>query len=140
MRDLLLILMLAPPVIAVLSMLLLRFQASGFLRAIPEIRSREEIAQFRKLAKSQMYVALVTLPLLWLPILVWLVGTFLIGDLRWLDLLWYVALPWIVVVAAAFLLSGPVEQVQKIRVTDPSFQAERDHVVDVWLHRRLPDW
>jgi hypothetical protein len=140
MRDFLLILMLGPPVIAVLGMLLLRIQASGFLRVVPEIRSRDDLARFRKLAKLQMYVALITLPLLWLPILFWLVGMFLIGDLTWFDLLWYVVFPWVVVVAAAFALSGPVEQVQKIRVRDPSCQAERDHVVDVWLHRRLPDW
>jgi hypothetical protein len=139
-RDFLLILMLAPPAIALLGMFLLRIQASGFLRVVPAIRTRDDLARFKRLARSQMYVALVMLPLLWLPILVWLVGTFLIGDLRWLDLLWYVVLPWVVVVVAAFALGRLVERMQKIAVTDPSFQAERDHIVDVWLHRRLPDW
>ncbi|HEX2474702.1 MAG TPA: hypothetical protein VHK01_08150 [Lacipirellulaceae bacterium] len=140
MRDLLLILMLAPPAIALLGMFLLRMQAGGFLKAVPEIRTRDDLVQFKRLAKIQMYVALVTLPLLWLPTLVWLVGTFLIAEVGWLDLLWYVVLPWMVVVAAASALSGPVERVQKLPAGDPSFQAERDHIVDVWLNRRLPDW
>jgi hypothetical protein len=140
MRDLLLILMLAPPAIALVVMFLLRAQASRFLGVVPEIRTNHDLAQFRKLAKSQMYAAFVVLPLLWLPTLIWLAGMFVAGDLRWLDLLWYVVLPWVAVVAAALALGGPVEQAQKIRVTDPAFQAERDHIVDVWLHRRLPDW
>jgi hypothetical protein len=140
MRTLLLILMLAPPVIAVFSMLLMWIQASRFMRDVPSIRTADDLARFKRLAKIQMYVALVVLPLLWLPIVVWLIGHFVFGTLGWVDLLTYVILPWMLVVAAAFIMGSKVKQVQDLPATDRSIGSQRDHVVDVWLHRRLPDW
>ena len=140
MRTLLVTLMIGPPVVILLAMFMLRLQLRRFQRDVPVIRAADDLVRLKRLAAIQMYAALGVLPLLPVPLLVWLYGIFIAGLLSWMDLLSFVVLPFAAIVAGAFLMGGPAEEVQAISVEDAALQAERDHVIDVWLNRMLPKW
>lgn len=86
-----------------------------------------------------MYGGLLS-PLLWLPFVVWIYGWFVGNALTWTDLLLFGIFPFLLVGAAAFALGGPAKEVQNIAVSDPSLKTERDRIVDIWLHQKLPKW
>ena len=138
MRSTMIALMLAPPVIGIALMLLLRFPLKKFQRTTPSIRTQDDLHRLKKLAALQMYCSIVAPELIWAPFVVWIVGKFVTDVLTWMDLLTYGVIPFLALGAVAFLAGGPAEQVQSVPVDDPSLQKERDHIIDVWLHRRLP--
>jgi len=139
MRSALIAVMLAPPVILVVTMLLLFVQLKRFQRATPQIRTTDDLERLRRLATVQMYGGLLS-PLLWPPFLVWIYGRFVADALTWTDLLLYGVIPFLAVGAAAFALGGPAKEVQGIAVSDPSLKPQRDRIIDVWLHQKLPKW
>jgi hypothetical protein len=48
--------------------------------------------------------------------------------------------PIIVVLVIAAVGESPARQGKEIPARDESLRNERDHIVDVWLHRLFPDW
>lgn len=139
MRGVLLTLMIAPPAVGLLAMFLLRIQLRRFRREVPVVRTEGDIVLLKRLAAVQMYAALLLLPLTALPPLAWLYGVFIAGVLGWLDLMLYVMLPLAAFVVGACVTSSPAKEVQVMPVVNASLEAERDHIVEVWLHRMLPD-
>jgi hypothetical protein len=131
--------MLLFPAVLIVMMVLLRAQLKRFQGRIPQIRSESDLEHLRRLATVQMYGGLFS-PLLWLPFLVWIYGKFVANELAWADLLKFGILPFLCVSAAAFALGGPAKEVQDIAVADSRLKPERDRIVDVWLHKKLPKW
>lgn len=139
MRQWLVFALLTPPVATVLMMVLLCPSLKRFQRNVPSIRTPDDLSRLKKLATVQMYAALIALALMAVPTLVWIYGHFVEGQLGWLDLLLFVFVPVVIWQFVAGTLSGPAKEVRAISAV-PELQAERDHVVDVWLNRAFPDW
>jgi hypothetical protein len=128
-----------PPLATALMMVLLRPALKRFRTNVPLIRTPVDLSSLKKLVTVQMYAALIALALMAVPTLVWIYGHFVEGHLGWLDLLLFVFIPIVIWQVIAGQLSGPAKEVRAISSV-PELQAERDHVVDVWLNRVFPDW
>jgi hypothetical protein len=112
-----------------------------FRRVVPEIRTQEDLRRLRSLAKLQMYLAQIGNPA-WtmggvFP--VWLLGWLVLGELGWLDLLLLGIVLIIILFAFALIFTSPA-QLSKTIPTSEELVAERDHVIDVSLNRKWPDW
>jgi hypothetical protein len=129
--------MLVPPAILLLSLLSAWAQLTLFYRSTPTIRNDQDLVRYRKLATVQMYFGLLS-PLIWLPAIVWLYGFFVAGELGWMDLLLYVAVPIFVLSIVAIAFGGPAKEVQSITAATPALQAECKRIADIWLHKKLP--
>jgi hypothetical protein len=142
MRTTLLAIMVALPAIAVLGMAFLTMTYRRFRRDVPELRTPEDIRRLRSLAKLHMYVSLLGHPYVTIGgvVAAWIVGWLVFKELGWLDLLLFGLLPIIVAVVVAAIGESPARMAKTIPVRDAALAAERDHIVDVWIHRLFPDW
>jgi hypothetical protein len=122
-------------IMVVLFVLLRRFQ-----RHVPELRNADDLARFKKLAAVQMYGSLPGVYMPALPICIWAVGKFALGQLGWVDALAYVVIPFLILGFVSSKMIGTAVAVRETAVADSALRVERDHVVDVWLHRHFPDW
>ena len=139
-RNVLLIIMLAPPALNLLAMIVLRAHLVSFQRAVPRLRNADDMARFKRLATVQMYATLVVLPTEALPLLVWIYGKFIAGALGWLDLLLYVIVPFLGLTGAAMLLGKQADEVRATPADTPELEKERDLVADVWVNKNFPEW
>jgi hypothetical protein len=137
-RNVLIALMLVPPAACLMIARTLRAQLIAFRREVPRLRSADDMQRLRRVAKFQMYATLAIFALIALPLLVWIYGKFIAGALGWLDVLWFVILPFV----AMFVLSGdaPADEVRATPADTPELEKERDQVADVWVNRNFPDW
>ena len=138
MRETLIALMVLPPTLMVVAMLALYAEAAARLptrRLHPSRAGR--LVRFQRLATIQMTVALSEPVLFWLPWIVWPVGHFFIGELTWLDLLLFGVLPFCIVANVAFSTSVRQEPCAT-PASSSELEAQRDHVVNIWLNRWLP--
>jgi len=142
MRTALIIAMLVPTVVMLCVLPILTLTFRRFHRAVPEIRTESDIQKLRRLAKLQMYLSLMGLPstTIGIALVVWLVGAFVFKQLGWLDLLLYAVVPIVIVVTIACMGNSPADMSKEIPASDPQLAAQRDHTVDVWINKKLPDW
>jgi hypothetical protein len=139
-RNVLVLLLIIPPAIILMTTMLMSSQLRRFQRTVPVLHTADDLQRLRRLVKTQMYASLICLALLAAPLMVWLLGFFIAGALGWLDLLVFVALPFAVVTVATVLMGRPAEVVRATSVANPTLQAERDQIVQVWVDRIFPDW
>ena len=139
MRAVLLCCVLTPTLLTVLLMFLLYAQLRRFRRQVPKIAGQGDMDSFKRLASFQMRAAEFTLPLILAPIIVWALGKFVFGALGWLDVVSYGLLPLAFPVICSSFMVGAAREV---RATPASgeFEAERDHVAEVWVREKRPDW
>ena len=140
MRNWLIVAMLASSAAVLAIMWLLHGQLRRFREAVPALRTPADVDRFKRLAAGQMYASLFGLIFTWVPLVVWLAGKFWLGQLGWLDALLFAVLPMGVLVWASGQMVGTARAVRATPATDPAILAERDRVVNAWLHRNLPNW
>jgi hypothetical protein len=142
MRTVLLTIMVALPATAAACMIVLTMTYRRFRRAVPELRTPEDLRRLRSLAKLHMYLSLVGHPLVTIggAIAIWVIGWLVVKELGWVDLLLYGILPITVACVIAAMGTSPARMAKEIPASDATLAAERDHVVDVWINRLLPDW
>jgi hypothetical protein len=140
MRFWLVISMVAAAVAVVVAMVTLYFPLRRFRRTHPILRDDADMAAFRRLVSVQMYVSLAGFYLTWVPLVVWLVGHFVLGQLSWLDGLLFVVLPFAVQLAVSAGMVGTARAVRRTPAADKRLTAERDRVADVWVNNSFPDW
>ncbi|MBI2930582.1 MAG: hypothetical protein HYY16_02935 [Planctomycetes bacterium] len=110
----------------------------SFVQRVPEIITRAQMDEFKKIVARCMRMALVVRSIGWIPPVVLVLG-FVIGELVWLDLL-YCVVPLLLVVGVAKLCGGIEERARALPVREEALRAERNHVVDVWVNQPRPDW
>jgi hypothetical protein len=139
---LLLTIMVALPAIAAVFMVVLTITYRRFQRAVPQLRTSDDIQRLRSLAKLQMYLSLLAHPLLTIGgvVLVWVIGWLVVKQLGWVDLLLFGVLPIIISFVIAAMGESPARLAKSIPASDVALQSERDHIVDVWINRLFPDW
>ena len=136
MRAVLVALILAPTIISILAMIVLYFPLRNFQNATPRIRTRADTERLRRLATQQMYGGLLG-SILWIPPVVWLISVLVTDAVTWGDVLLYVVLPYVVLFIVAAIGIGPAKAVRNTLTDDPTLQAERDRIVNIWLNQKL---
>jgi hypothetical protein len=140
MRTWLIVSMLACAAVVLAIAVVMHLQLRRFQQRVPELHSDEDLSEFRTLAAGQMYGSLTALVLTWVPLVIWLVGKFVLGELVWLDAGFYVVLPFVIEQLVIGTMASTAKAVRATPATDPGLETQRDHIVDVWLRRLLPDW
>jgi membrane protein required for beta-lactamase induction len=116
------------------------FQLVAFRTRYQTLRDETDMGAFKRLASMQMYVSLVGLYAAWLPLVVWLLGKFVFGNLSWLDGVLYVLVPFVVQFTLAAASVGTAKAVRRTAAASDAIAAERDRVADVWVNKNLPEW
>lgn len=142
MRTPLLVIMVALPALSAAVLIVLTITYRRFRRAVPELRTSEDLRRLRSLAKLQMYLSLLAHTFLTFGgvIVTWLIGWLVVKELGWLDLLLYGVAPILVALVIASLGQSPARQAKRIPTRDALLASERDRIVDVWINRLVPDW
>ena len=112
---------------------------TAFLARTPELLTDADMAAYRRLVGRNMLAALLTL-LFGGPALV------LVGVAFYMEYVDWCVLSLMLLVTTALSLSATVwtkaleKRLKNIPVADAEMEAERDHIVDVWHKKMLPDW
>lgn len=140
MRFWLVTIMAGAVAIVLASVVVLFFQLWSFGRKYPLLRDDADMVAFKRLASTQMYVSWAALWLTWVPLVVWVVGKFVLGVLTWWDGLVFVVLPFVLEFAAAGAAVGTAKAVRRTPAADARLTAEREQVADVWVKKNFPEW
>lgn len=127
-----------PPVVVIIMQLLVMKAQREFLAVIAELRTPADMITFKRIAANNMYLALGAIVLGLLPWIVWIVGV-ATGNLPFTALV-LTFIPSLVMLVIGLQAKELEKRVQTIPAADPAMAAERDRVVDIWLHRPLPEW
>ena len=109
-----------------------------FLQTVPVIQTAEDLERFKQIAAGQMYGALVQLVILIGPWIVFGYGLITDNLEYWASLCPLV--PYIGVGAMGFLMKPTERRVQATPAATEQLEAQRDHVVDVWMQKPFPNW
>lgn len=140
MRFWLIALMLATGLGVVLLMVALYIPLRSFRQKHPVLRNEADMSAFKRLASFQMYGSLTALYLMWAPLVIWLLGKFVVGHLTWMDGFLFVIVPFIVQFAVSGAAIGTAKAVRSTPAANETLTAERDRVVDVWVNKKYPEW
>jgi hypothetical protein len=138
-RTVFITLMLALPVIDLVILAVGALTLKGFKSRHPKIATQAHLDNFKKMVKLHKYLALASIPILWAPGVLFLLGLFM----DQLEIFWDVLfsiVPSAVIIGAAKLLNGLQSSVEELPVTNDALKQERDRVIGVWHNQALPDW
>lgn len=138
MRPVLLALIVGIPVMGVLLQVYFSHQIRRFLRETGALESAEDLERFKGIAAIQMYAALVLLPILMAPVVLYGYGLWS-GELAPSDLL-FVLVPSLALFVAGQAGKRVERQMYEMPVADEELGRERDRVVQVWQHKPFPEW
>lgn len=138
-RNVFITLMLVLPAIDLVILAVGALTLKGFKSRHPKISTQAHLADFKSMVKLHKYLALASIPILWAPSALFLLGLFMDQlEIFW-DLL-YSIVPSLVIIGAAKLLNGLQSSVEELPVENDTLKQERDRVVGVWHNQALPDW
>ncbi len=109
-----------------------------FADEVGVISSERELELFKAQVKWQMYVALVQIPLLSLPMMLF-VGGFMLKVLTRSDLP-YLVVPAVAVIGLSLVFKRTETRVKHLPAATPELARERDAIVSIWMKKALPDW
>jgi hypothetical protein len=127
-----------PPIVVIILQLVVMKSHRKFLAAIPELRTSQDARALKRLAATNMYLALVAIGLGVLPWAVWIVG--LVTKNLPFHALVLLFIPSIIMLVVGLKAKEMEKMVQSVPAADPALAAERDRVVSTWLHKPFPDW
>ncbi|MEX1230153.1 MAG: hypothetical protein WEB58_07935 [Planctomycetaceae bacterium] len=140
MNDPLFIAILASHVVILALSVFSLWQFKRFLRRTPTITNEADLASYKWLAKSQMWISLLGFGVMALPWILWVVGHFVFTTLSWFDLFAYVAVPWIANALIIVALAPPAKAVKEIKAANAHLQSQVEHIVNTWRNKLFPDW
>jgi len=109
-----------------------------FLSRVPQLRSQEDLDEYRRMAGRQMYAALIQIVVLGTPFILFMYGVFK-GYFNCIHVLLYLALN-----GALFMVSMMIKQIElqvrQLPAANEAIAAERDRIVHIWRTKALPNW
>ncbi len=114
-------------------------QARSFLQTYESISSQSEFDEFKRIVKTNMYLALAILVVVGLTLLLGVAGLFM-GALGWIDLLVAFLVLGPLGAFAGIMLTAAEKRMKAIPVEDESLRLEFEHVVRRWTSSAFPDW
>jgi len=130
--------MLLPPACAVVNAMVHGARLHTFLKRTPTIATYQNIIEFERVVKRQMYAALLQIVLLVAPGIIFVVG--LVRKVIAVDDVLYIVLPSLVIMAIGMAFKTLENRARSLPVHDPILEERRDHIVKVWNSKALPDW
>src|SRR5581483_3837140 len=106
---------------------------------VPVINTSDDLDRSKRLAKGQMYMALVSIVMTILALGSWFVSAHILTVADSADLFRFVVLPISIIGVLAVVKKSPVKEAAEMPADD-RVAAERDRIVEVWRYRMLPDW
>lgn len=138
MRNTLLAILIAIPAASVVLSLVSGVVLKRFADVVGQIESGRDLKRFKRLAAWQMYLTLVVIGVyvIWTAALAW---AFFSGEFRFMELIRLM-----LVISPVLFITGQAHKyferrVQRLPISD-NLRAERDRVVQTWLHSPFPDW
>jgi hypothetical protein len=110
-----------------------------FLARTPELRTEADMDAYRGLVGRNMLAALVAL-LFGIPALILLGVAFYMEYVDWCILSLAAMLTTALSLATSLWTKSLEKRLKNIPTADEDMDAERDHIVEVWHKRMLPDW
>ena len=108
------------------------------LKKIKVIATTDDLEEMKPFVARQMYAALLALPTLILPALIYIAGLVL-KILYAADIL-FLIVPSGLVILIAQIYKIFERRAQNFEVTDPALEEEYLHIVKVWNRKPFPDW
>jgi hypothetical protein len=110
-----------------------------FLARTPELRTEADMDAYRRLVGRNMLAALVTL-LFGIPALILIGVAFYMEYADWCILSFSLLVTSALSIGATAWTKTLENRLKNIPTADEEMDAERDHIVDVWHKKMLPDW
>ncbi len=109
-----------------------------FVRDTPAFRTYQDIVDFEHMVARQMYAALMQILLLALPGLLFAVGLFrkILGPGDFI----YILVPAAAIFVMGKAFKGLEVRAQAIPAEDPILEERRQHIIETWIKKPLPDW
>jgi hypothetical protein len=139
-RPVVLTILLVLPVIDLVILAIGALTLKSFKKRHPKISTTSHLNDFKKMVKLHKYLALASMPILWIPGALYGFCLFFLDVVNVIPDLFFVIVPSMVIIGAAKLLNGLQHDVENIPVEGDALKQERDRVVGVWHNQALPDW
>jgi hypothetical protein len=139
-RPVLITLMLVLPAIDLIILAIGAMTLKSFKNSHKKIATQTDLGEFKKLVKLHKYLALASIPILYAPGLLFLLGLVILGQLTVFPDILFSLVPSLVIIGAAKLMGGLQNDVETLPVENDALKQERDRIVGVWHSRALPDW
>jgi hypothetical protein len=111
----------------------------GFRKGHSKIATPSHLVRFEWIVKLHTYLALISIPMLWSPGALFLLGLVLGRLSVFPDILFWIV-PFRFIIGAEKLLGGLQLDVENLPVENEALQQERDRIVGVWYNRAIPGW
>ena len=112
----------------------------SFRSSHQKISTTSHLNDFKKMVKLHKYLALASMPILWIPGALYGFCLFFLDVVNVFPDILFVIAPSGVIIGAAKLMSGLQHDVETLPVDGDALKQERDRVVGVWHNQALPDW
>lgn len=114
-------------------------QVRSFLASYPSIDSQRDFDEFKRIVKTNMYLALAIMAMSGIAIVL-AASAFYLGSLGWTELQMLLFIMGPICTFAGIALTSAENRMKAITLTDDSFRTEFDHVVKRWTSSAFPDW
>lgn len=114
-------------------------QVRSFLRCFSSLDGRDDLEEFKRVVKYNMYLALVLIRLVGTGMVVVALGLSL-DVLGWTELQIPLLILGPICTFAGFKQTSAEKQLRTITLNDESLRPEFDHVVTRWTSSAFPDW
>lgn len=114
-------------------------QARSFLATYASIDTPRDLDEFRRVVKTNMYLALAMMALAGIAIGLGAIGMVL-GALGWIELRMALFIMGPVCGIAGAAVTAAEGRMKRVSVTDDSLRVEFDAVLKRWTSSALPDW
>ena len=139
-RPVILTILLVLPAIDLVILAIGALTLRSFKKGHPKISTTSHLNDFKKMVKLHKYLALVSMPILWIPGALYAFSLFFLDVLNVFPDILFAIVPSLVIIGAAKLMGGLQHDVETLPVEGDALKQERDRVVGVWHNQALPDW
>jgi hypothetical protein len=138
MRPVFIALMLILPSISLMLAVFGHVSLLRFAGRVKTLATQDDLEAFKRMAKTQMILALAVIPFIGIPAFLYGFGLFT-GALSLSDLL-FVLIPSGIVIVYSLVMKSTERKVKETPAADEDMLRERDRIVGVWMEKMLPDW
>jgi len=139
-RPVVLTIFLVLPVIDLIILAIGALTLKSFKSSHPRISTTSHLNDFKKMVKLHKYLALASMPILWIPGALYGFCLFFLDVVNVIPDILFVIGPSAVIIVCAKLLNRLQNDVETLPVEGDALKQERDRVVGVWHNQALPDW
>ena len=139
-RPVILTILLVLPAIDLVILAIGALTLKSFRSSHKKISTTAHLNEFKKMVKLHKYLALASMPILWIPGALYGFSLFFLDVVNVFPDILFAIVPSLIIIGAAKLMGGLQHDVENIPVEGEALKQERDRIVGVWHNQALPDW